>query len=167
MKYLTIGAVITTVFLTNCGGSHSYPININKTANRLTSNNISSTITLSNQGTICAYKPNANIAILKYYPLSTSCAPSSTYSWKLNGLESKIDGEKLEITSYSLYKKNNSPIATTDCAGAGVKIKKIATPTSNTTLYWGNSKLTTITVNKDMVCFKRVGNSFIKVPPIQ
>ncbi len=66
------------------------------------------------------------------------------------------------MQTYSLHKLVKSNIALTDCKGAGIKISRIQVPNGPTTVYWDKAKLATINSNQ-RVCFKRVGNSYIRV----
>jgi hypothetical protein len=161
---ISFGLILAILFLTNCANTtHRYPTKVNRL---LGTNANLSTTALSNEGTLCAYKPSSNILVLKYYPLSKSCASSSAYSWKLNGIDIKNENQKIVVNSYSIYKKNNSPIATADCAGAGVRVKRVTTQTPNTLLYWGDAKLATISPNRDMQCFKKLGGKYIHTKPL-
>ena len=124
-------------------------------------------ISLSNEGTICAYKSSPKEVVVKYYPLSSSCVSSSTIDWKLAGFDTKIDGSNLKIDSYALYKRNNSPIATADCGGANIKVKKLIVPTAKTTIIWGDKKIIDLEKIKKVVCFKKTSRGIEKTKNIR
>ena len=152
MRYLLL--ITATLLLSSC-------TNLHKPKTKSSHSNNKDYVSLYNQGTICTQK-SGNIVTLKYYPLSSNCVSSSQVDWKLLGLDSKIDKNSLKVSSYALYKVKHSPIATADCAGAGVKIKTIEVPPSVNTLYWGDTKLTNFTQN-GTECFQKNKNSIKRV----
>ena len=156
MRYLTLTSIIATIFISGC-------IHIAHNSTTKKSHSKSKLTSLSNEGVVCAYRSQPNELTVKFYPLSSSCISSSAIDWKLVGFDSTIKNNALNIESYALFKRNNSKINTTDCAGAKKIVKKIATPTKSTTLYWGNQKVVNINSNKRVVCYKKVGNSIKKV----
>lgn len=115
-----------------------------------------------NQGTLCIQKMPPKKVAVSYYPLSSSCVSSSLYSWKLNGFDANIHGNSMNIESYSLFTKNNSTIATADCAGAHIVRKTLQVPQGTTTLSWGKKQLTTLDSSK-RVCFQSANGEYKKV----
>lgn len=114
--------------------------------------------TISNEGIICLKKPNKNRLYIAYYPLSKSCESSSKISWKLLGFDTNINNQILHINSYALYKRRYPQIATTDCAGAGIKSKTISIPSSYT-IYWGKQKLINTNKISSKICFLKKKNN--------
>jgi len=159
MKYLLLTSLIASIFISGC-----MHISRHKQTKKPPKN--SNLISLSNQGTICAYKSSSDEIVVKYYPLSSNCVSSSSIDWKLAGFDTKLNATNLKIDSYALYKKNNSPIATADCGGASIKIKKLKVPKAKTTLYWGDKRVAQISSKKPL-CFKRVGDSIESVKPFR
>jgi len=161
MKYLLLTSLVASIFISGCIRVAHYNPN-----NKPHSNKTSKLTSASNKGTICAYKSSSDEIVVKYYPLSSNCISSSSIDWKLAGFDTNLQGTNLKIDSYALYKKNNSPIATADCGGAKIKIKKLKVPKTKTTLYWGDKKLADIS-NKNILCFKRVGDKIESVKPFR
>jgi len=119
--------------------------------------------TLSNEGTICLSTNGSRDIDILYYPLSSSCISSSSISWKLLGVDSKLNGSRLNIETYALYKRNSSPIATADCGGAGVRKKSITLNSLPTTIYWGSEKIIDTPQTKGIYCFKKSGKDIKRV----
>ena len=117
---------------------------------------------ISNEGTICISRTSKHTLKGVYYPLNSRCKSSSIYSWKLNSIDFSVDANKVTIQSYSLYKQNNTKIATKDCAGAGVKVNRTNTPNTPLVIYWDKKKLTTLSKVGSKACFKRVGDKITK-----
>ena len=118
---------------------------------------------LSNEGTICIKKVTKNNLKITYLPLSTKCASSSMYNWKMNDIQVKQNASSIAIETYSLYKKSNSQMATADCAGAGIKSKNISTSTQKLKILWGKTDITALSSISRVSCFKRVGEKIVKV----
>jgi len=134
MKYLIVG--ILTIAITGCVSIHKpkkVPNNKNKQYK-----------ILYNEGTVCLQKLNNTTLKIAYLPLNTNCKSSSVISWKINSLEPKVNGNRVEIQSYSLYKQIYSTIATADCAGAGEQIKTIKIPVNSSNIYWGKVNIASI-----------------------
>ena len=147
---------IISILLTNCSIKR-VPIE-QKTTDSSNKFNI-----LSNEGTICLQRVSKSRLKATYLPLSSRCKSSSQYSWNLNDIELKSNGSKIDIETYSLYKKSNSEVATADCAGAGIKVKTIQTTTKALSISWGKNRITTLNRVGKKSCFKRVGTQIIKV----
>jgi len=140
-------------------------VSIKHNKKTLQPNSNNNLVTLSNKGTICLAK-NKNLLTIKYYPLSTNCASSSLYSWKLNGFDINKKGSNINLESYSLYSKNKTKVHTQDCAGANIVTKKVILD-ANRTIYWGNKKIAN-TNNLDQIsCFKSYGNFISKTKTIK
>ena len=157
MRYLIL--IIAMLLISSC-------MNLYKTKKSYThSKKKGDYVSLYNEGTICTQK-EANFITVKYYPLSTNCVSSSQIEWKLLGLDSKIDKNSLKLSSYALYKIKHPSIATTDCAGAGVKIKTIELPSTIDTIYWGDAKLNNLTQNSTNIeCFQKNRDGIKRVKP--
>ncbi len=154
MKILT--TLIVAILLSGCVNRENRNSRVDNSQEKI--------VSLSNSGTICLVKTNSSSLLVKYYPLSTSCASSSIYSWKLNGFDSSRVGDNIRIDSYSLYKKSNSKIATKDCAGARVIVKKIAISKKYSSIYWGKKKiLESINELNSSICYKKDKDSIKKV----
>ncbi len=118
---------------------------------------------LSNEGTVCLQRLSRDTLKATYLPLNSTCKSSSQYSWQMNDINLKANGITVAIETYSMYRKNNSQIATADCAGAGVKVKTVKTATTPIIIKWGGSNIATLNSIGDKSCFKRVGKKVKKV----
>ena len=121
---------------------------------------------LSNEGTICLQRDSKNSLKATYLPLNSTCKSSSKYSWQMNDINLKASDSTIAIETYSLYKENNSQMATADCGGAGVKVKTIKTVTAPLKIKWGNNNITTLNKINSKNCFKRVGTQIVKIKNI-
>ena len=152
MQKFTI--LIVTILLTSCT-PHNRNINYKKETSSYT--------IVSNEGTICLKRIGKHTLKGIYYPLNSRCKSSSIYNWKINSIDLSVDANRVTVQSYSLYKQNNTKVATQDCAGAGVKIKRVNTPNTPLIIYWDKIKLTTLNKVGSRACFKRVGDNLKKI----
>ncbi len=118
---------------------------------------------LSNEGTVCLQRVSRNILKATYLPLNSTCKSSSQYSWQMNDINLKANGSVVAIETYSMYRKNNSQIATADCGGAGVRVKTVKTASTPIIIKWGGTNITTLNNIGDKSCFKRIGKEVKKV----
>jgi len=147
MRYLIVGILL--IVITGC-------VSIYKPKKAINSKNEQYKI-LYNEGTICLNKLNKTTLKVGYFPLNSSCKSSSAVSWKMNSLEPKVNGNRIVIESYSLYKLTHSPIATADCAGAGQQVKTIKILANNQDIYWGKVNIANLKTLNHKACFKKVG----------
>ncbi len=117
---------------------------------------------LANEGTICLVRESKHTLKGEYYPLNSKCKSSSKYSWKVNSIDFKVDANRVEVQSYSLYKESYPQVATQDCAGAGVKVNRVNTPNTPLEIYWDKDKIVTLKKIGRRVCFKRVAKKIVK-----
>lgn len=117
---------------------------------------------LSNEGTICLVRESKHTLKGIYYPLNSKCKSSSKYSWKVNSIDFKVDANRVEVQSYSLYKQSYPEVAIQDCGGAGIKVNRVNTPDTPLDIYWGKDKIVTLKKIGRKVCFKRVGKNIVK-----
>lgn len=101
---------------------------------------------LSNEGTLCLIG-QANDSIKVYYlPLDTTCASSSQHHWdnaRLTAVLMPQGGKNaINVESFVTHVNNHSPMATADCAGAGVQTAQVATNRfRGFDVFWGNRKI--------------------------
>ena len=150
---------IITILLTSCSIKR-VPIK------PITTNSSSKFNMLSNEGTICLQRVNNSTLKVIYLPLNSRCKSSSRYSWNLNDIELKSNASNISIETYSLYKESNSPIATKDCAGAGIRVKTVKTATTALNIKWGKSNIGTLNSIGNKSCFRRIGKQVVKLKSI-
>ena len=115
---------------------------------------------LYNEGTLCLIKSKINELNVVYYPLNSKCKSSSLYSWKMNSINFKLNTNKLELETYSLYKKSNILLATRDCVGAGIRYKKILLSDKSADIYWGKFKILSPKSTSKRICFRKIGKKY-------
>lgn len=102
---------------------------------------------LSNEGTLCLVgQEDYNIKVY-YLPLDTTCASSSLHRWNNSRLTAVLTPQRgrddaIRVESFITHINNNSPVATADCAGAGIQTAQIAANSyRGFDVFWGNRKI--------------------------
>lgn len=102
---------------------------------------------LSNTGTLCLLgQENYNVKVY-YLPLDTTCASSSLHRWDSSRLTAVLTpqagrDDAIKVESFITHVNNHSPVATADCAGAGVQTAQIAANSyRGFDVFWGARKI--------------------------
>ena len=114
-------------------------------------------------GTLCVKRSKPKELFVAYFPLNSSCEPSNIYEHDIN-IFITPRGAEFNIETLGQYTKYNSDIATADCAGAGIRVKRQKLLTSAPfTILWNEQSLGVLPRDVGKVyCYKRDGNSIEK-----
>lgn len=98
---------------------------------------------LNNSGTLCLVGVADDDIKVYYLPIGTSCASSSLNRWNNSRLTAVLAPqggreETILIDSFTTHIRSNSPVATADCAGAGIQTAQLdLSGTRGFEVFWG------------------------------
>lgn len=125
---------------------------------------------LANEGTVCLFGlPRDDIKVY-YLPLGTTCASSSLHRWNDSRLTAVItpqagSDDAVHIDSYTTHHLSNSPVATADCAGAGIQTAQLDIQGyRGFAVFWGNHRIGSIANGEGAILCKKLDASGTVTP---
>jgi len=120
-------------------------------------------ISIHNIGTLCYRRKKTKELEALYFPLNSTCIPSSDFEYDYT-MQIKPQGKEFNIKIEGGYRSKHAKIALTDCAGAGIKRIKIhLLSNAPVTIKWNGDILGVLPSQVDKIyCFKREGGNIVK-----
>ena len=115
---------------------------------------------INNKGTLCYKRSKPKELLVALFPINSSCAPSNVYSYNLRVIVTPMGAEH-NIETLGTYTKYRTNIATADCAGAGIVVKRQKlNSAAPITIYWDNHMLGILPNKLNRVyCYRRDGDN--------
>jgi len=102
---------------------------------------------MQNEGVLCLHATSSTEARAYYFPLGGSCASSSQHRWTDTrfSVQHLPQGETdaIRVDSFTRHTLSDSPVATSDCAGANVQQQTVTLTAAgrNVDVYWGGRRI--------------------------
>ncbi|HPE61128.1 MAG TPA: hypothetical protein PLB10_12395 [Thiolinea sp.] len=100
-----------------------------------------------NAGVVCLHAISGTETKAYYLPLGTGCASSSQHRWADTRFSVQVmpqgESDAVRVDSFTRHVPNDSPIATSDCAGANVQQQTVLLTAAggNVDVYWGGRRI--------------------------